>query len=111
LAVGQCGGSPGSFVAAMFVPFTVPEQPVIACALAKLSLPGAGGGGGGGPVGHPMSFNKERVRSCGGLTLCERLGVMFGSISWLGAASLSQCDTEEPSSCGLGANIQGCPCA
>src|SRR5262245_22828069 len=44
-------GSPLSLVALKFVPVTLPEQPLIAWALAKLSFAGAAGGGGGGGGG------------------------------------------------------------
>src|SRR6266404_3943561 len=60
-------GSPASFVAAIFVPVTLPEHPLTTCALAKLSFGGGDGvgdgGGGGVPVGHPISFNRESVKS------------------------------------------------
>ena len=36
---------------------------------------------------------------------------MFGSISWLGVADLSQWDTEDPVSRELGVYISGCPAA
>src|SRR3954451_22240539 len=56
---------------------------------------------------QPMSLNNSNVRSDGTVTLCVRSSLMNGSINWFGVASVSQCDTDEPGSTGVGVYTNG----
>ena len=58
-----------------------------------------------------MSFSKGTVKSFGGTRDVLRSALMAGSISRLGVALVSQCDTEDPGCRGFGVYSSGLPAA